>query len=214
MRYRGWRRSGTCFQGGVGGGRGLVEGQGAADEQWHDLAFEPLLQRTSASSVGQAGDTVADLGQVMVVRYRASITCPSSQATTSAFGLGRSGSNRTFVSRMITQGPGAGDIVVVDWFLSALLVLVWVPLCWAPRRVRLRFLPTAGAVSILCFPVGLVAAQEQMHGSSCGSRDNGCFSTQAMHWWFNGLHGLVTCAVLAVATVVLIAARREGQGHP
>jgi hypothetical protein len=92
---------------------------------------------------------------------------------------------------------------VADWILPAVLVAAWALLWRSPRRLRLWFLPAAGALSILCFPAGLIASETQLSGAGCGARSRGCFSTDAVHWWLNGLHGLLTCGALVIVTLAI-----------
>ena len=91
--------SGTKF--GVRPAGGLVEGQEPAGEQGDELVLEALLQLRLAPP-GRAAMPNLTSARLRAVRYSDSTACASSQETTLAVGAGRSGSEITFVSRMIT----------------------------------------------------------------------------------------------------------------
>jgi hypothetical protein len=99
-------------------------------------------------------------------------------------------------------GRRSTDVDWHHWVLPALLAVAWLLLWLTGRRVRLWFLPIAVALSILCVPAGMIAGSAQTSGASCGPNEL-CFSMHEVDWWFNGLFGFVTCAVLAILTLVV-----------
>ena len=100
----------------------------------------------------------------------------------------------------------------VDWILPAVLVVGWIAL-WAARRRVPRWFFLAGLVlAVLCVPAGMIAGKAQANGPDCAA-GNLCFSMREVDLWVNGLLGLVATGLLALLTMIVHAvaaiARRE-----
>lgn len=106
----------------------------------------------------------------------------------------------------------------VDWLVSGLLGLVWIAL-WAVRKRAPPWFFVVGAVlAVLCFPAGMAAGRLELGGVHNCTPGTLCFSMNEVHWWWNGLLGLLTNAALGLVTVAItgaFAARRRTRstGH-
>lgn len=97
-----------------------------------------------------------------------------------------------------------GGTHLVDWTLPALLLLAWITLWAARRRVPTWFFAAGVLLAILCIPAGMFAGKAQLAGSDC-TPDNLCFSSDEVDWWANGLFGFLGTGVLAFVTLVVTA---------
>ncbi|GAA4632914.1 hypothetical protein GCM10023196_068350 [Actinoallomurus vinaceus] len=93
------------------------------------------------------------------------------------------------------------------WVLPTMLLLAWLTLWATRRRVPLWFFVAGLLLAILCFPAGMLAARAELNGTYC-SPDNLCFSINEVRWWWNGIFGVLTTAVLGLATLVVTAVVR------
>jgi hypothetical protein len=112
---------------------------------------------------------------------------------------------------------GWAETRAIYWVLPALLTVGWLVLWLTRRRVRPWFFALAIVLALLCFPAGSIAGHAETSGEDC-TPDNLCFSIQEVHWWFNGMYGLLTCGVLVVLTLgvelVLAIVRRRSKTPP
>ncbi len=95
----------------------------------------------------------------------------------------------------------------VDWILSGLLVLVWLTLRATRKGVPRWWYALGLVLVVLCIPGGAIAAEREFAGEDCSPQDL-CFSIDLVHWWLNGIMGLVTLGALSLVTLVIERARR------
>lgn len=93
----------------------------------------------------------------------------------------------------------------VDWLLPGLLGLAWLTLWVARKRIPPWFFAVGAILAVLCFPAGLVAGRLELGDTNC-TPDNLCFSADGVDWWWNGILGLLTNAVLALVTAGITSA--------
>jgi hypothetical protein len=90
----------------------------------------------------------------------------------------------------------AADIV-----LPAATLLAWIVVWATRRRVPRLFFALAGAVAVLCFPIGAWFFVRQPPVEDC-PMPVACVDYSPVVWWVNGLCGLLTVVVLAVVSGV------------
>jgi len=108
----------------------------------------------------------------------------------------------------------------VDWILPTVLVVDWIGLGAAQRRVPRWFFVAGVVLAVVCVPAGMIAGKAQAAGPDC-SPGNLCFSMGEVDLWVNGLLGFFATGLLALVTMIVPAVatvtrdrRRAGPASP
>lgn len=100
--------------------------------------------------------------------------------------------------------------LVVFFGIPALLILTWLALWVARRRVGWRFFVPAFGLALACLPAGTFIGRIEDRAASCAPGDpNTCLSPYGTTLWLTGLFSLLCCLVLLGLTPLVALVLRK-----